>query len=141
MSVRAAGEAELATCLDIRMKVFVEEQGVPVEEERDAYDDAALHVIGEVDAVPMGTARVVFLEETAKIGRVCVMKGARGTGLGREMMQFLLEQIVTRPQISRAYLTSQMDAVPFYEQLGFEAFGGIVMDAGIEHREMELLLE
>jgi ElaA protein len=41
---------------------------------------------------------------------------------------------------NRALLGSQIHALKFYEQLGFKAFGPIYLDAGIEHRDMEITL-
>lgn len=140
MTVRIAVGADFDTCLALRYTVFVDEQNVPIELERDNHDDTALHLLGEVDGVPMGTARIVFNDDYAKIGRVCVTKKARGTGLGKAIMQAAITQAKARDGISRMILQAQIPALGFYESLGFVAYGGIVMDAGIEHRDMELKL-
>jgi ElaA protein len=42
--------------------------------------------------------------------------------------------------LPRAVLGAQIQALGFYEALGFTAFGPIYDDAGIDHRDMELHL-
>lgn len=139
MTVRVAVGADFDTCLALRYAVFVDEQNVPIELERDEYDETALHLLGEVDGVPMGTARVIFDKDYAKVGRVCVTKAARGTGLGKALMVETIAQAKSKGA-ARVILQAQVSALGFYESLGFIAHGGIVMDAGIEHRDMELTL-
>ena len=41
---------------------------------------------------------------------------------------------------ARVLLNAQVQALPFYRRFGFEAEGGIFLDAGIEHRAMVLRL-
>ncbi|NIZ12856.1 GNAT family N-acetyltransferase [Phaeobacter sp. HF9A] len=127
---------DLDSCLKLRFEVFVEEQGVPVEEERDALDDTATHLIATQDGVPMGTARVVFQGDTAKIGRVCVLKSTRGTGLGAKLIEACVAEAARHEGVTRAKLGAQTHALGFYEKLGFTAYGPIYLDAGIEHRDM-----
>ena len=38
-------------------------------------------------------------------------------------------------------LAAQLHAVPFYERLGYIARGPVFLDAGIEHRDMDLRFE
>ena len=127
-------------CYALRFAVFVEEQNVPLELERDALDDSAIHLLARVDDVPMGAARIVLKEDTGKIGRVCVLRQARGTGLGAALIREALAILRTTPGITRAALGAQVDALGFYEKLGFAAYGDIFDDAGIDHRMMELRL-
>ena len=129
---------ELADCLEIRRVVFIVGQNVPEEEEMDGREDDCRHYLGRVDGVPMATARVMPLEKTAKIQRVAVMEEARGTGLGAELMRFLLDDC--RGRFETAVLGSQVQAIGFYERLGFKVQGPVFLDAGIEHREMVLTL-
>ncbi|MGH1415519.1 MAG: GNAT family N-acetyltransferase [Pelagimonas sp.] len=140
MMVRVAEDADKDICFDLRRTVFIDEQNVPEELELDEFDDTALHLIGEVDGTPMGTARVVFGDDYAKVGRVCVLASARGTGLGKALMRAAIDQAQHRAGIGKVILQAQVPALGFYEALGFVAHGGIVMDAGIEHRDMELAL-
>ena len=136
MSLQISVTDDFDACLALRFDVFVVEQGVPVEEERDDLDDSALHLLASDNGVPLGTARIVFLDDTAKIGRVCVVKSARGTGLGAKLIEACVETARTQAGITRAKLGAQIQALGFYEKLGFEPCGEVYLDAGIEHRDM-----
>ena len=136
MSLSIDETQDLEACLKLRFEVFVDEQGVPVEEERDALDDSATHLLALQDGTPVGTARIVFQDDTAKIGRVCVVKTARGTGLGAKLIEACVNVARNQAGITRAKLGAQTHAIGFYEKLGFEVYGPVYLDAGIDHRDM-----
>ena len=136
MSLTIAVTEDLETCFALRHQVFVEEQGVPVEEEKDALDASATHLLALRDGVAVGTARIVFKGDTAKIGRVCVLTSARGTGLGAKLIEAAVETARVRSGVAKAKLGAQIHAIGFYEKLGFTAFGPVYDDAGIDHRDM-----
>ncbi len=136
MSLVIERSDDLETCLDIRFAVFVDEQNVPVELERDEYDATALHILAQENGAPVGTARIVLKGDTGKIGRVAVLADQRGTGLGRKLIEACLVELSTLPDITTAKLGSQIHALGFYEKLGFIAEGPEFDDAGIPHRMM-----
>ena len=103
-------------------------------------DDQALHVLGWLDDLPVGTARVFIEGDTGKIGRVCVLASARGTGLGAALMRAAVDEFRRIPGVKQVKLGAQTHALGFYERLGFAAFGPEYMDAGIPHRDMVLAL-
>lgn len=121
---------------EIRRVVFIEEQAVPQEEEWDGRDEACLHFLIYLDERAVGTARLL---PDGHIGRVALLKEARGLGLGRELMLATIE-VAQRHGHRRLELAAQIQALEFYAQLGFEAFGEEFLDAGIPHRNMRLLL-
>lgn len=127
-------------CLDLRMAVFVAEQGISPEDEIDDLDDGATHFLAFDGGTAVGTARILWKGDTAKIGRICVLSAARGTGIGAQLMRHALDVARSRPGIARAELGAQCHAIGFYEKLGFRPFGPIYDDAGIDHRDMELSL-
>ena len=131
---------DLATCHDLRRIVFMEEQGVSEADERDGRDGEALHVLATRDGEALGCARILLNGEVAKIGRVCVLKDARGTGLGAAIILRCLDVARAQPGVTTARLGAQTHALSFYEKLGFEAFGPVYDDAGIPHRDMERAL-
>lgn len=126
---------DIAAALEIRRRVYVEEQGIDLEEDIDGKDPEAIHLLALDGDHPVGTARLLISGDVGKIGRVAVLKAARGRGLGRALVLFAVEEL-TRRNVSRATLSAQSYAVGFYEALGFAAFGPEFMDAGIPHREM-----
>ena len=133
--IRRAESADMEAVLDIRARVFIEEQNVPEAEERDGRDGEALHLIAFADGTPVGTARILVQDGLGKIGRVAVLANHRGTGLGKALIRAALEQIKAEG-LARAKLGAQTHAIGFYESLGFEATGPEYMDAGIPHRDM-----
>ncbi|MDC0737623.1 GNAT family N-acetyltransferase [Cognatishimia sp. SS12] len=131
---------DIETCLALRRVVFIEEQNVPEAEEIDDLDDQAIHLLATVDGSPKATARLFVKGDTGKIGRVCVVKSARGTGLGVAIMQYAMDHLKTQPGVKRLMLSAQEQAMGFYERLGFVAYGDSYDDAGIPHRDMEVQL-
>lgn len=130
---------DIATCRALRRKVFIEEQGVSEADELDDLDGVAVHLLAIVDGLPMGSARIVPGDGYGKIGRVCVLLQARGTGLGAALMRAAVQEC-RRLGLKTAKLGAQTHALGFYEALGFEAVGPVFDDAGIPHREMILRL-
>nr|WP_168219834.1 GNAT family N-acetyltransferase [Pseudotabrizicola formosa] len=131
---------DIATCRQLRRTVFIEEQGVSEADEVDDKDDEAIHLLATVNGVPTGSARLLLSGDTGKIGRVCVLASARGTGLGAALMQAAIAELRRQPGITRARLGAQTHALGFYERLGFLAVGPVYDDAGIPHRDMVLVL-
>jgi len=131
---------DLDACYAIRFEVFVQEQSVPIEEERDVHDQTAIHILATEDGNPIGTARIILVGETGKIGRVAVLASRRGTGLGAKLIHACLAALRLLPDVKVAKLGSQTHALGFYEKLGFVAEGPEFDDAGIAHRMMRLPL-
>lgn len=136
----ATSQAELAECLRLRRIVFIEEQQVPEHEEVDGDDDHCTHILARVDGMAMGTARFQYIDNKAKIQRVCIVKEARGIGLGAILMGGVLDVIRSERKVQTAVLGSQTHALTFYEKLGFEAYGDEYLDAGILHQDMKITL-
>lgn len=136
--IRIAPTTDIATCRRLRRIVFIHEQGVPESDELDDLDGQAIHLLATVDGVPTGSARLLCLGQTGKIGRVCVLKDARGTGLGAALIHEAVGMFRAMPDITRVKLGAQTHAIGFYERLGFAPTGPQYDDAGIPHRDMVL---
>lgn len=135
--MRASWVADRALIERIRREVFVREQGIPEYEEWDDEDATSVHVLATLNRDPVGTGR---LNGAGKIGRIAVMSGLRGRGIGTEILRRLLRE-ARRQGIREPYLHAQVQAVPFYERLGFSREGGEFDEAGIPHLRMSLVLE
>lgn len=132
--IQSALEWEAA--LRVRVRVFVEEQGGPLSDEPDAWDNRARHWVVLDGGRVVGTARVYHPEpHLAKIGRVALLPETRGRGWGERLMRALLDWS-DEHGFREAVLDAQAYAVPFYERLGFVAEGEEFLDAGIPHRRM-----
>lgn len=130
---------DLDTCRALRRQVFIQEQNVSEAEEWDGLDATALHLLAWDGARPVGTARLLIAGDSAKVGRVCVLRDMRGRGIGAQVMRAAIEVLRERG-LRRAKLASQTHALAFYEKLGFVAYGPEYPDAGIPHRDMVLEL-
>lgn len=132
-------EADFAICMAIRMEVFVFEQNVPAEIEWDAFDKSSTHFFARVDGKPAATARLRAHDGIAKIERMAVRRDYRSTGVGKKLLQHVM-QYAKNQGFSKAFLSAQSHAVPFYEKLGFKAEGDEYMEAGIPHFAMRTSL-
>ena len=138
MTITIGVTSDIAACRALRRIVFIEEQGVAEADEVDDLDDQAIHILATQDARPIGSARLLTMGNVGKVGRVCVLRDARGTGLGAALMQAAVAQFRTIPGITKVKLGAQLQALSFYERLGFTSYGPVFLDAGIEHRDMVL---
>ena len=126
--------------LDVRYRVFVEGQGVPVEIEQDGEDKHCTHFVVHSHDKPVGAGRLRELDdETVKIERMAVLEEHRNQGLGRQMLNAMLDLAKERGY-PEAMLNAQMTAVAFYRQAGFEETGERFYEAGIPHIRMERAL-
>ncbi len=115
------------------MEVFVAEQNVPEDEERDEWDETARHFLALVDGQRAATARAVAKAAgIVKIGRVAVRAPYRGTGLGARLMRAVEADYPG----AALMLDAQLQALNFYAKLGYVAEGPMFDDAGIPHRRM-----
>lgn len=124
-------------CLAIRIKVFVEEQGVPLNEELDDLDPVSIHLLASDGLKPAGTARVYAERHIGKIGRICLLPEYRGAGLGRALVEAGMAELRKLAGVTEVRLAAQVPALGFYETLGFQAFGSEFDDGGIPHLWMK----
>jgi ElaA protein len=137
-------QAQMQACLDVRRRVFIEEQRVPEAEEIDAHDrDPAnvtdcLHVLATLNGAAVATGRLLLQEPDRRlhIGRVAVLAQHRGRGIGRAVM-LALHGLARGRGAASITLAAQLHAIGFYERLGYTARGPVFLDAGIEHRWMD----
>lgn len=123
----------------IRQRVFIDEQGVPPELEWDATDALADHYLALTpDNTPVAVARLIpALSDTAHIGRMAVLPGHRGRGLGRQLLRHLVTDAA--PHFDDLRLSAQEHALAFYQRCGFHVCSGPYEDAGITHFDMRCL--
>jgi ElaA protein len=136
---RVEGDADMAASMTIRESVFIGEQNVPEHLERDGLDGECLHYLATINGKPVATARVMLTSSKFKFQRVAVMKSARGTGIGAQLMRYMMDDLAKRDDAGDKvfFLSSQVSAIGFYALLGFEVCSDEYMDAGIAHRDMK----
>ena len=132
IEVRGWDEAE-AGVMPVRTEVFIVEQGVPEEIERDAFDAVCRHAIArDAEGRVVATGRLL---PDGHIGRMAVLRAARGAGVGGAVLQALIAE-AARSGLREVALNAQTHALAFYLRHGFEAVGEVFMEAGIPHRAM-----
>ena len=132
---QAQTQPDIAACMALRWEVFVEEQGVPEADELDGTDEGATHVMALRADRMIGAARYHLVDGIAKIGRVCVVRTARGSGIGAALIRYIESEV--RHTAKHARLGAQVSAQSFYAGLGYLPVGDVYQDAGIPHQDME----
>jgi len=119
--------------MPLREQVFVAEQGVPAELERDANDPLCRHAVAENDdGRVIGTGRLL---PDGHIGRMAVAAQSRDRGIGGLILEALVAE-AARQGFAEVVLNAQIAAVDFYLRHGFVPEGDLFIEAGIEHQTM-----
>ena len=123
--------------IDIRQKVFKEEQGVPYEED-EVYEEevSSKSFLITLNEKPIGTIRYRQLEEGFKIERFAILKEYRGKGYGAQSFKFFTDMIAADFNPCTIFFHSQSYIKALYEKLGFIEEGDTFLEAGIEHIKM-----
>ena len=126
---------------ELRIEVFVREQKVPADLELDDRDAHCIHaLVTNRLEMPVATGRLLPAENgVSRIGRMAVAQPLRGTGLGRQVLQTLMQQARQRGD-RRVTLHAQRTAEAFYERNGFVVEGEPFEEAGIDHITMSCAL-
>jgi predicted GNAT family N-acyltransferase len=138
--VRIARTAsELAAIVDVRARVFRDEQGIVSHELTDDDDKTSVHVyvrqgrdviaIGRLSPPSNGRA-------DGQIAWVATVPEQRGRGAGSAVIDSLLS-IADQHRIPAVLISAQTHALPFYRRFGFVPYGDRFVIKGIEHQYME----
>jgi len=138
---RARDDAELEAAMDLRIKVFVGEQGVDEEEERDDLDDESLQIVALDESGVIATCRLRELgEDTWKLERMVVERRLRKLGVGGRLLAGAEDE--ARAEGGREMvLHAQRRAEAFYASHGYVPEGQPFLEAGIEHVAMRKELD
>ena len=128
---------ELYQILQLRNEVFIVEQNCPFQD-LDDKDFKCYHLMGfDTDSQKvMAYTRIVpagVSYEEASIGRVVTSPLARGSGIGKQLMQKsieLLEELYGGISIK---IGAQLYLKKYYESFGFEQVEEVYLEDGIEH--------
>ena len=125
----------------VRTQVFVQEQGIDAKEEWDTADVDAVHaVVSNRFDHPLGTARLLKKAPgVAQIGRMAVVRVMRGSGLGGQLLNALVNIAKARGD-KEVLLHAQTSAQAFYAREGFVPLGEPFDEVGIAHIEMRKVL-
>jgi len=137
-----ADRARLDAALAVRFAVFVDEQHVPADEEVDEHDrtdpDARHALVRDGSGAAAIAAGRSYRNDarTVQIGRMAVAAAHRGRGIGRLVLDALLDDARARGY-TRASLNAQVHAQSFYGNAGFTPVGPTFLECEIVHQTME----
>ncbi|OLS36215.1 GNAT family N-acetyltransferase [Bacillus sp. MRMR6] len=132
---RITMEHHLSVAFHIRKEVFVEEQGVALEDEFDEFDTLdgqCEHILVYYGEKAVGTGRIRVVDGFGKLERICILKQYRKFGLGKVIIK-ALEEISEQMGVSQVKLHGQTQAEGFYLKLGYRTSSNIFMEDGIPH--------
>ena len=131
---------ELQAIHRARQRVFTVEQSCAFLD-ADELDEVAHHLIAcaSRELEPLAYARLLppgakYAEPS--IGRVLTGSGARGLGLGRELMTRALALVAAIWPHNGIRISAQARLEAFYASFGFVAVGSPYLEDGIDHTEM-----
>lgn len=129
-------QAESESIKDLRVQVFVREQGVPLSEEFDEHEESAVHAVALIEGRIVGTGRMYELPSgETQIGRMAVEPRHRRDGIGGLVLAFLEAQAGQRG-VREVILHAQTYVQSFYERHGYVVDGEPFMEVDIEHVRM-----
>lgn len=130
--------ADLYAVLKLRQDIFILEQQ-SLYADIDGKDDRALHcLVHGSGGVLLGAIRL-FVDaagKRARIGRVVIAEQARGTGLGRRLMQEGIDRAEALAPGCGIDVSAQAHLEAFYSSLGFRAVSKTYIEDGIPHVDM-----
>jgi putative N-acetyltransferase (TIGR04045 family) len=132
----ATNSSEVDEALELRRRVFCDEQGVTLEADQDGRDPEAVHIVAVDAGQLVGTCRLVFDDGIARLGRMAVEPNLRGRGIGAHILEEA-EREARAAGARRIRLHAQTDAQSLYERGGFQAQGEEFVEEGIPHVTME----
>ncbi len=125
---------DLPALREVRTRVFIEEQRVPVALEWDEMDGDCVHALALADGKPIGTGR---LTPDMHIGRMAVLSEWRGHGVGSRLLEILMA-VARKRGDTVCRLHAQTHALDFYTRYGFRSEGKEFTEADIPHQTMVL---
>jgi predicted GNAT family N-acyltransferase len=130
---------ELAAALELRERVFCEEQGVSFEADRDGRDREATHIVAVDGGRVIGTCRLLFRGGVARLGRLAVEPDRRGDGVGAAILREA-DRLARGAGADAISLHAQTYAKELYLRDGYHERGATFVEEGIEHVSMEKTL-
>jgi predicted GNAT family N-acyltransferase len=142
VTVRPTRDAgEIRAAMDLRVRVFVDEQGVDPAEELDDLDAQSLQIVGLDETGVIATCRLRDLGgEEWKLERMAVERRMRGLGVGARLLAGAEREALDRGA-SEMVLNAQRPAEPFYAGHGYIPEGDTFIEAEIEHVRMRKALD
>ena len=131
-------EIEKKQALEVRRRVFIEEQNVSEGLELDEFENIATHFVALDNGRPVGVGRLRLKKYYAKFERIAALKECRGKGVGQKIMSFMEDYAKLKFPSYLPAMHAQKSAISFYEKIGWEGIGDEFEEAGIVHKVLVL---
>jgi predicted GNAT family N-acyltransferase len=115
--------------------VFSGEQGVSIAADRDGRDGESTHLVAVEDDRVIGTCRLLFRANVARLGRLAVEPDRRGKGIAGALLA-LADRVALDAGADSISLHAQTYARRLYLDAGYEERGPEFVEEGIEHVAM-----
>lgn len=129
-------EEEYQAYIEIRRKVFIEEQRVSEREEFDEFEKEATHFLAFYKKEPAATGRTRKAKNFIKIERVATLEKFRGKGIASKLMLEMQKVAQRDYPTCQMIMHAQTEAIPFYLKLGWTPIGDYFFEANIKHQVM-----
>jgi predicted GNAT family N-acyltransferase len=129
---------EFSAVVELRRRVFRDEQAIVAGDLTDAEDRHSLQAFVVVPEGVIGAGRLsppTVTRPDAHIAWVAILPGYRGRGLGTELMLALIAA-ADDARMQTVTLSAQTHALDFYRRLGFVPYGRRFRVRGVEHQPM-----
>jgi len=130
---------ELYELLRLRQQVFILEQQ-SFYADIDGKDQDTLHYLiqDRETGKMLGSIRLSLdaAASAARIGRVVISQDARGSGLGRILMQAGIDRATAQLSGCDIHVSAQAYLEQFYQSLGFRTVSEVYIEDGIPHIDM-----
>jgi len=126
-----SGSQELELVMQLRIKVFVEEQSIPIYLEQDGRDSVSKHVAAFVDEEVVACGRLSPAKDP-KLGilsRIAVDPGNRRKGLGRKIVEGI-ETLAQDMGYEKLQLKPHAYLLAFYEGMGYKKVDETIESVG-----------
>jgi predicted GNAT family N-acyltransferase len=133
---KARSDDEVTAALALRSRVFCDEQGVSFEADQDGRDPEATHIVAVDQGAVIGTCRLLFRGQVARLGRLAVEPDRRGDGVAAAILREA-DRIASEAGAESIALHAQTYAQSLYESAGYAEYGPTFVEEGIEHVAME----
>jgi predicted GNAT family N-acyltransferase len=115
--------------------VFSGEQGVSITADRDGRDHESTHLVALDAGRVIGTCRLLFRGNVARLGRLAVDPDRRGEGIAAALLG-LADRVALEQGADSISLHAQTYARRLYLDAGYEERGPVFVEEGIEHVAM-----
>ena len=115
--------------------MFSGEQGVSIAADRDGRDGESTHLVAVEQGRVVGTCRLLFRGNVARLGRLAVEPGMRGRGIAGALLA-LADDVALGRGARSISLHAQTYARRLYLDAGYEERGPEFIEEGIEHVAM-----